>query len=160
MLKRRDSAYQAGRVKGQWYKWKRAALTLDCVLMYAQRSSGKRSSFYSDYTFGAWRSNDAGGQDLVPVGKAYSGFTDDELRLIDTWIRANTTETFGRCVPSHRASCSKSRSTRSRNQHATSPASPCDFPAFIVSAGTNPPPRPIRLKRYKHSSVKARRAMF
>jgi len=95
MLKRRDSAYQAGRVKGQWYKWKRAALTLDCVLMYAQRGSGKRSSFYSDYTFGAWRSNDAGGQDLVPVGKAYSGFTDDELRLIDTWIRANTTETFG-----------------------------------------------------------------
>lgn len=95
MLKRRDSAYQAGRVKGQWFKWKRAALTLDCVLMYAQRGSGKRSSFYSDYTFGVWRDNDAGQRELVPVGKAYSGFTDDELKLLDKWIRAHTTETFG-----------------------------------------------------------------
>jgi DNA ligase 1 len=95
MLKRRDSAYQAGRIKGQWFKWKRAALTLDCVLMYAQRGSGKRSSFYSDYTFGVWRSNESGAQELVPVGKAYSGFTDDELQLMDKWIRANTVETFG-----------------------------------------------------------------
>ncbi|MFN0219018.1 MAG: cisplatin damage response ATP-dependent DNA ligase [Hyphomicrobium sp.] len=97
MLKRRDAAYQAGRVKGQWFKWKRAALTLDCVLMYAQRGSGKRSSFYSDYTFGVWRDSDdeAGARQLVPVGKAYSGFTDDELRQLDRWIRANTTETFG-----------------------------------------------------------------
>jgi DNA ligase 1 len=95
MLKRLDSSYQAGRIKGQWFKWKRAALTLDCVLMYAQRGSGKRSSFYSDYTFGVWRSNVTGGQDLVPVGKAYSGFTDVELRQLDKWIRANTSETFG-----------------------------------------------------------------
>ncbi|MGQ0457814.1 MAG: cisplatin damage response ATP-dependent DNA ligase [Hyphomicrobium sp.] len=95
MLKRRDGAYQAGRVKGQWFKWKRAALTLDCVLMYAQRGSGKRSSFYSDYTFGVWRTGDGGARELVPVGKAYSGFTDDELRQLDKWIRANTIETFG-----------------------------------------------------------------
>ena len=95
MLKRRDSAYQAGRIKGQWFKWKRAALTLDCVLMYAQRGSGKRSSFYSDYTFGVWRTKEDGGTELVPVGKAYSGFTDDELKLLDKWIRANTVETFG-----------------------------------------------------------------
>lgn len=99
MLKRRDSAYQAGRVKGQWFKWKRAALTLDCVLMYAQRGSGKRSSFYSDYTFGVWRTKSDGGPDagdeLVPVGKAYSGFTDDELRQLDKWVRTNTTESFG-----------------------------------------------------------------
>ncbi|MGL4394967.1 MAG: cisplatin damage response ATP-dependent DNA ligase [Hyphomicrobium sp.] len=95
MLKRKDSAYQAGRVKGQWWKWKRAALTLDCVLMYAQRGSGKRSSFYSDYTFGVWRDGANGAGELVPVGKAYSGFTDAELRQLDTWIRANTTETFG-----------------------------------------------------------------
>ncbi len=60
MLKRRDSAYQAGRIKGQWFKWKRAALTLDCVLMYAQRGSGKRSSYYSDYTFGVWRTGESG----------------------------------------------------------------------------------------------------
>ena len=102
MLKRREGAYQPGRVKGQWFKWKRAALTLDCVMMYAQRGSGKRSSFYSDYTFGVWRPREGADQnrdtatpELVPVGKAYSGFTDDELRQLDKWIRANTTETFG-----------------------------------------------------------------
>ncbi len=95
MLKRRMSAYQAGRVKGEWFKWKRAALTLDCVLMYAQRGSGKRSSFYSDTTFGVWRTNDTGARDLVPVGKAYSGFTDAELKQLDRWIRDHTTETFG-----------------------------------------------------------------
>jgi DNA ligase-1 len=91
MLKRKASPYLAGRPKGHWWKWKRAALTLDCVLMYAQRGSGKRSSYYSDYTFGVWR---APGE-LVPVGKAYSGFTDDELLKLDRWIRTNTTERFG-----------------------------------------------------------------
>jgi DNA ligase 1 len=95
MLKRRDSAYQAGRVKGEWFKWKRAALTLDCVLMYAQRGSGKRSSFYSDYTFGVWTPTATDTLSLVPVGKAYSGFTDDELRKIDKWVREHTVETFG-----------------------------------------------------------------
>ena len=95
MLKRRDSAYLAGRVKGQWYKWKRAALTLDCVLMYAQRGSGKRASFYSDYTFGVWRTHAGGSRELVPVGKAYSGFTDAELKDLDRWIRANTIDRFG-----------------------------------------------------------------
>jgi DNA ligase 1 len=95
MLKRRASTYQAGRVKGEWFKWKRAALTLDCVLMYAQRGSGKRSSYYSDYTFGVWRTDENGERQLVPVGKAYSGFTDEELLLIDKWIRGHTTETFG-----------------------------------------------------------------
>jgi DNA ligase-1 len=95
MLKRRASIYQAGRVKGEWFKWKRAALTLDCVLMYAQRGSGKRSSFYSDYTFGVWKTDDDGGRQLVPVGKAYSGFTDEELLELDKWIRGHTTEAFG-----------------------------------------------------------------
>lgn len=95
MLKRRDSAYQAGRIKGEWFKWKRAPLTLDCVLMYAQRGSGKRSSFYSDYTFGTWRTGQSGAPELVPVGKAYSGFTDEELKRLDKWIRDHTTETFG-----------------------------------------------------------------
>ena len=91
MLKRKDSPYLAGRPKGHWYKWKRAALTIDCVLMYAQRGSGKRSSYYSDYTFGVWKSPD----ELVPVGKAYSGFTDEELLRLDRWIRNNTVERFG-----------------------------------------------------------------
>lgn len=96
MLKRRDSVYVGGRPKGDWWKLKRAALTVDCVLMYAQRGSGKRSSYYSDYTFGTWTQPDlAGDQQLVPVGKAYSGFTDEELLALDRWIRAHTTERFG-----------------------------------------------------------------
>jgi ATP-dependent DNA ligase len=95
MLKRRDSAYVAGRPKGLWWKWKRAPLTLDCVLMYAQRGSGKRSSYYSDYTFGAWRTNAEGDAELVPVGKAYFGFTDKELLEIDRWVRSHTIESFG-----------------------------------------------------------------
>jgi DNA ligase 1 len=95
MLKRRDSAYVAGRPKGLWWKWKRAPLTLDCVLMYAQRGSGKRSSYYSDYTFGAWRTDTEGAAELVPVGKAYFGFTDQELLAIDRWVRTHTVESFG-----------------------------------------------------------------
>ena len=90
MLKRADSPYLAGRPKGPWFKWKRGALTLDTVLMYAQRGHGKRSSFYSDYTFGAWREGA-----LVPVGKAYSGFTDEELKRLDRWVRDNTIERYG-----------------------------------------------------------------
>jgi ATP-dependent DNA ligase len=95
MLKRRDSPYLAGRPRGHWWKWKRAPLTLDCVLMYAQRGSGKRSSYYSDYTFGAWRADAAGRDELVPVGKAYFGFTDEELLQIDRWVRNHTVESFG-----------------------------------------------------------------
>jgi DNA ligase 1 len=95
MLKRRDSTYAAGRPKGQWWKWKRAAQTLDCVLMYAQRGSGKRSSYYSDYTFGTWTMDASGARILVPVGKAYSGFTDAELLEIDRWVRNHTTDRFG-----------------------------------------------------------------
>ncbi len=95
MLKRGDSAYVPGRPKGPWFKWKRGALTLDCVMMYAQRGHGKRSSFYSDYTFGCWRPATEGGLELVPVGKAYSGFTDEELVRLDRWVRAHTTNRFG-----------------------------------------------------------------
>lgn len=94
MIKRRNSPYIAGRPRGHWFKWKRAALTADCVVMYAQRGSGKRSSFHSDFTFGAWTTID-GGQALVPVGKAYSGFTDEEMRELDRWVRNNTLERFG-----------------------------------------------------------------
>ena len=94
MLKRLDSPYLPGRPKGHWYKWKRTALTADCVLMYAQRGSGKRSSYYSDYTFGAWRDG-PDGRELVPVGKAYSGFTDAELLRLDKFVRDNTVERFG-----------------------------------------------------------------
>ena len=91
MLKRRDSPYVPGRRAGLWYKWKRDPLTADCVLMYAQRGSGKRSSYYSDYTFGCWAED---GQ-LLPVGKAYFGFTDEDLRWLDRWVRNHTVERFG-----------------------------------------------------------------
>ena len=91
MLKRLDSPYVAGRVTGLWYKWKRDPLTADCVMMYAQRGNGRRASFYSDYTFGCWTENG----ELLPVGKAYSGFTDEELVWLDKFVRANTLARFG-----------------------------------------------------------------
>jgi DNA ligase 1 len=94
MLKRRDAAYLPGRPKGQWWKWKRDPHLIDAVLMYAQRGHGKRSSYYSDYTFGVWTAGEDGEQ-LVPVGKAYFGFTDEELLQIDRFVRRNTTEKFG-----------------------------------------------------------------
>ena len=94
MLKRRDAAYLPGRPKGLWWKWKRDPHVIDAVLMYAQRGHGKRSSFYSDYTFGVWTSG-ANGDELVPVGKAYFGFTDDELAEIDRYVRRNTINRFG-----------------------------------------------------------------
>jgi DNA ligase-1 len=91
MLKRRDAAYLPGRPKGPWWKWKRDPMIVDAVLMYAQRGHGKRSSFYSDYTFGVWKDDG----ELVPVGKAYFGFTDEELIQIDRFIRRNTVDRFG-----------------------------------------------------------------
>jgi len=94
MLKRRDAPYLPGRPKGQWWKWKRDPHIIDAVLMYAQRGHGKRSSYYSDYTFGVWTKGEDGEQ-LVPVGKAYFGFTDEELLQIDRFVRRNTTEKFG-----------------------------------------------------------------
>jgi DNA ligase-1 len=90
MLKRHDAPYLPGRPKGLWWKWKRVARLVDCVMMYAQRGHGKRSSFYSDYTFGVWQ-----GERVVPVGKAYSGFTDAELKKLDRFVRDNTTNRFG-----------------------------------------------------------------
>jgi DNA ligase-1 len=94
MLKRRDSLYLPGRPKGPWWKWKRDPFIIDAVLMYAQRGHGKRSSYYSDYTFGVWTRGESG-EELVPVGKAYFGFTDEELLQIDRFVRRNTTERFG-----------------------------------------------------------------
>jgi DNA ligase 1 len=94
MLKRRDSPYLPGRPKGPWWKWKRDPFIVDAVLMYAQRGSGKRSSYYSDYTFGVWTTSDDGDV-LVPVGKAYFGFSDEELLQIDRFVRRNTVGRFG-----------------------------------------------------------------
>jgi DNA ligase 1 len=94
MLKRRDAPYLPGRPKGPWWKWKRDPFIVDAVLMYAQRGHGKRSSYYSDYTFGVWTRGDDG-DELVPVGKAYFGFTDEELLQIDRFVRRNTVDRFG-----------------------------------------------------------------
>lgn len=94
MLKRWDSVYEAGRPKGPWFKWKRDPFLVDAVLLYAQRGHGKRSSIYSDFTFGVWREID-GVDQLTPVGKAYFGFTDDELKQLDKFVRDNTLERFG-----------------------------------------------------------------
>jgi len=95
MLKRWESIYEAGRPKGPWFKWKRDPYLIDAVLMYAQRGHGKRSSFYSDYTFGVWTTDAAGARVLTPVGKAYFGFTDEELKQLDKYVRDHTIERFG-----------------------------------------------------------------
>jgi DNA ligase-1 len=94
MIKRLDSVYKAGRMKGPWFKWKREPFNIDAVMMYAQRGHGKRSSYYSDFTFGVWAEVD-GKEQLVPVGKAYFGFTDAELEVLDRFVRENTTDRFG-----------------------------------------------------------------
>lgn len=90
MLKRWDSPYVAGRPAGLWYKWKRDPYLVDAVLLYAQRGHGRRSGFYSDFTFGVWK-----GDTLTPVGKAYFGFTDEELKALDKFVRDNTIDRFG-----------------------------------------------------------------
>ncbi|MBZ6078603.1 cisplatin damage response ATP-dependent DNA ligase [Microvirga puerhi] len=94
MIKRADSPYLPGRPKGYWYKWKRDPYLVDAVMMYGQRGHGKRSSYYSDYTFGVWRDG-SDGEELVPVGKAYHGFTDEELLQLDRYVRNHTVNRFG-----------------------------------------------------------------
>ncbi|MEO0732540.1 MAG: ATP-dependent DNA ligase, partial [Bacteroidota bacterium] len=90
MLKRKDSPYQQGRKKGDWWKWKVDPLTIDAVMMYAQRGHGRRANLYTDFTFGVWD-----GDALVPFTKAYSGLTDKEFNRITNWVRRNTVERFG-----------------------------------------------------------------
>ncbi|MDQ3798486.1 MAG: ATP-dependent DNA ligase [Acidobacteriota bacterium] len=90
MLKRLDSMYRVGRPRGDWWKWKIDPFTVDAVLIYAQRGTGKRASLYTDYTFAVWRDGE-----LVPFAKAYSGLTDAEIRRVDRFVRNNTIETFG-----------------------------------------------------------------
>jgi DNA ligase 1 len=90
MLKRLESIYQHGRKRGDWWKWKIDPFTVDAVLLYAQPGHGRRSSLYTDYTFAVWN-----GQELLPVAKAYSGLTDQEIARLDRWIRGHTREKFG-----------------------------------------------------------------
>ena len=90
MLKRRSSPYGVGRKRGDWWKWKIEPYTIDAVLIYAQPGSGRRASLLTDYTFGVW---DAG--ELVPIAKAYSGLSNEEIDEMDRWIRRHTRERFG-----------------------------------------------------------------
>jgi DNA ligase-1 len=90
MLKRKNSIYRDGRRRGDWWKWKIDALTVDAVMIYAMRGHGRRSNLYTDYTFAVWDD----GQ-LVPFAKAYSGLTDEEINKVDYWIKQNTIERFG-----------------------------------------------------------------
>ena len=101
MLKAREGAYGVGRRKGDdrtnvWWKWKLDPMSVDAVLIYAQRGHGRRSGVYSDYTFALWSAEEgAPGRELIPFAKAYSGLSDAEMREMDAIIRRTTVETFG-----------------------------------------------------------------
>ena len=90
MLKRLDSAYGVGRIRGPWWKWKIDPYTVDAVMIYAQAGHGRRASLFTDYTFAVWSDGE-----LVPFAKAYSGLSDAEIRDVDAWVRAHTLERFG-----------------------------------------------------------------
>ena len=90
MLKRWTSTYRPGRKRGDWWKWKIEPFTMDAVLVYAQPGSGRRATVFTDYTFAVWSEDQ-----LVPVAKAYSGLSDQEIDELDRWIRRHTTERFG-----------------------------------------------------------------
>ncbi len=147
MIKRLESPYLAGRPKGHWWKWKRDPFNVDAVLMYAQRGHGKRSSFYSDYTFGVWRGG-AEGEELVPVGKAYFGFTDEELRRLDRFVRQHTINRFGPVREvTHEPDAGlvleiAFEGLASPDRPGINPGLPCAFPVSVVYAGTNNRPMP------------------
>lgn len=92
VIKRKSSSYQAGRKRGDWWKFKVDPLSLDVVMVYAQAGSGKRANFFTDYTFAVWSTEK---KELIPIGKSYRGLTDDEIKKLDAWIRKNTREKFG-----------------------------------------------------------------
>ena len=95
MLKRKDSPYQVGRKKGDWWKWKVEPLSIDAVLTYAMRGSGRRATLFTDYTFALWQDTENGERELVTFAKAYSGLTDAEFRMVDDFIKKNTLDRFG-----------------------------------------------------------------
>lgn len=91
MIKRKSATYQVGRKKGDWWKWKVDPLSVDAVLVYAGKGTGRRAELYTDYTFAVWDDN----RKLVPFAKAYSGLTDAEIAQVDNFIKRNTLEKFG-----------------------------------------------------------------
>lgn len=95
MFKRKDSPYLVGRKKGDWWKWKLDPFSVDAVLTYAMRGSGRRANLFTDYTFALWQDKEDGTKELVTFAKAYSGLTDAEFRMVDDYIKKNTLERFG-----------------------------------------------------------------
>jgi DNA ligase-1 len=163
MVKRADSPYLPGRPKGYWYKWKREPYLVDAVMMYGQRGHGKRSSFYSDYTFGVWREG-PNGDELVPVGKAYHGFTDEELVKLDRYVRNHTVNRFG---PVREVEYGKTkglvlevafeglqRSTRHKSGVAMR------FPRIHRIRWDKPPAEADRLKRSERSSKRGEQELY
>src|SRR5579872_643672 len=155
MLKRRASAYLPGRPTGPWWKWKRDPFIIDAVLMYAQRGHGKRSSYYSDYTFGVWTRGEAG-DELVPVGKAYFGFTDEECCRSTALSAATPPSVSVRCAKSCmkpvRVWCWKSRSRDCNVRRGTSRAWQCAFRGSTGCAGTSRRARPTGWSSSKRCS--------
>ena len=140
MVKLRTSPYVPGRPKGLWFKWKRDPNVVDAILMYAQRGHGKRSSFYSDYTFGVWKGNE-----IVPIGKAYFGFTDEELKQLDKWVRNNTVQAFGPVREVRKELVFEvAFDSAQQSRRGTSRAWRCAFRASTASAGTSRRARPRR----------------
>lgn len=95
MIKANESQYREGRKRGDWWKWKVNPMTVDAVLLYANRGSGRRANLYSDYTFAVWSSDDKNTRTLLPFAKAYSGLTDKEITEVDKFVKKNTKERFG-----------------------------------------------------------------
>jgi DNA ligase-1 len=90
MIKHKESTYKVGRKRGEWWKWKLDALTIDAVMIYAMRGHGRRANLYTDFTFAVWQDNT-----LVPFAKAYSGLTDAEMKEVDAFVKKNTIDKFG-----------------------------------------------------------------
>ena len=136
----------SGRKRGDWWKWKIDPLTIDAVLIYAQPGNGRRASLLTDYTFGVWDDGE-----LVPVAKAYSGLSNDEIAEMDNWIRRHTRERFGPVRTSSRSRSSSSASRASRARRGTSRGSRSASPACCAGARTRRRRRRTRSTRAVHS---------
>ena len=150
MLKRLDSAYGVGRRRGDWWKWKIEPYTIDAVLIYAQPGSGRRASLLTDYTFGVW---DAG--ELVPIAKAYSGLSNEEIAELDAGSAATRANGSARSGTSSRCRSSSSASRASPRRRATAPASPCGFRGCCAGARTRSRRTPTRSIRSANSGERA-----
>ena len=152
MLKQRNAAYGVGRTKdvGRWWKWKIDAMSVDAVLIYAQRGHGRRASLYSDYTFAVWNEPPENpDRVLVPFAKAYSGLTDAEMAQVDAIIRKTTRESFGPCAAWSRRYCSSSASKEFPAAAAIKAALRCAFRECCAGARTSRSPRRIRCRRWR-----------